>query len=313
MIIKPLHEPEWLCLIPRFQGEHAEKQHFENLVKGYEGELKFAGLLEEISDDWLILYDLRLEYRRTIFQIDALLISPKSLHLFEVKNFESDFYIDSGKWFTINGKEIRDPVLQLNRCEFLLRQLLHEYGFNIPIKGNVVFINPTFTLYQAPLDLPIILPTQLDRLVQQLNRSAKKPGIRDINLAEKLAGAHLKRSPYDHLPEYNDSELKKGIYCAACSSFSISLKSDQITIICGKCGKEEAADSAVIRTLKEFQLLFPEEKVTTNRVYYWCGEIFSKKTVRRVLGRNFVLKGGGGSAHYVDLRADLSNTGMRGK
>ncbi len=303
MIIKPLHEPDWLqawrCLTPRFQEEPDEKHHFENLVKGYEGEVKFAGLLEGISDNWLILYDLRIEYRRTIFQIDALLISPKSLHLFEVKNFESDFYIDSGQWFAINEKEIRDPILQLNRCEFLLRQFLKENGYNIPVKSNVVFVNPTFTLYQAPLALPIILPTQLDRLVKRFNLNAAKPGIRDLKFAEKLAGLHIKRSPYDILPEYNYSELKKGIYCAACRSFLISLKSSRI--ICRNCGEEEAVDSAVIRMTKEFQLLFPEEKITTNGLFYWCGETFPKNTIRRLLRRNFVLRGGGKFAHYVDL------------
>ena len=71
-----------------------ENQNYINLEKGYEGERNFEVLLEHHLSEGLILNDLLLEKNNTLFQIDSLLISQNSIYLFEVKNYEGDFYIE---------------------------------------------------------------------------------------------------------------------------------------------------------------------------------------------------------------------------
>lgn len=56
---------------------------------------------------------------------------------------------------------------------------------------------------------------------------------------------------------------------------------------------KEKADTAILRCVNEFRVLFPDRKITTNTIVDWCGGVGSGKTVRRILVRNYEKKGGG--------------------
>ncbi|WP_373894084.1 nuclease-related domain-containing protein [Virgibacillus sp. CBA3643] len=162
---KELHLLRYLDM--RMHLSDTDKQYYVILEKGYEGEKKFAARLEGMSDRLTIVHDLLLEWNNTFFQIDTLIIYDTFIHLFDVKNYEGEFFIENEIWYTKSKKEIKDPVLQLTRCESLLRQSLQHHGVNLPIKSHIIFINPEFTLFQAPIDLPIILPSQLNRFLRR--------------------------------------------------------------------------------------------------------------------------------------------------
>src|SRR5690606_17826779 len=105
-----------------------DKKNFYNLEKGYQGELMFYELLEEeLTSKCICLYDLLLECNQTEFQIDNLLIYQNTIIMNEVKNFDGDFFIKDNKWYAVSTrKEIRNPIKQLQRSEYLLRQLLQQ-------------------------------------------------------------------------------------------------------------------------------------------------------------------------------------------
>jgi hypothetical protein len=65
-----------------------EKQHYLNLEKGFEDEVKFDLLLEGLPGERLILNDLLLEMNNTSFQIDSLMIAQDMIYTFEIKNME---------------------------------------------------------------------------------------------------------------------------------------------------------------------------------------------------------------------------------
>ncbi|WP_062107376.1 nuclease-related domain-containing protein [Bacillus niameyensis] len=138
MAFKPYHESAVLqilrCLNPRMEFSSEDQQQYFNLEKGHEGEQRFATMLDSLTNDWIILYDLLLESDNSIFQIDALLISQHTIYLFDPKNNEGEYYIESDNWYTRAGKEIKNPVHQLNRSVLLLERLLQKYGFTLPLK-----------------------------------------------------------------------------------------------------------------------------------------------------------------------------------
>ncbi|MEH7418934.1 nuclease-related domain-containing protein [Neobacillus drentensis] len=76
-----------------------------------------------------LLNDLLLESNDSKFQIDSLMIRQEPLLLFEVKNYKGDFNYENGRFYSLaSNKEIKNPLLQLERCESLLRQLLQSLG-----------------------------------------------------------------------------------------------------------------------------------------------------------------------------------------
>ena len=262
-----------------------DMRHFLNLQKGFIGELQFDNLTETIQSECLILNDLLLRNKSTHFQIDALLLFQELIYMFEVKNFEGDFYYESGKFYTLNSKEVNNPLDQLKKCESNLRQLLQSLGITVKIRSFIVFINPEFTLYQTPLNMPFIFPSQLNKLIQQLNntRSTVKPNIK--KLAEKLVSMHIQDSPFKSLPAYDYDQLRKGITCVECRSFIVFIEG--YYCVCSGCGTRERIHNAVVRSVKEFKLLFPDRKITTNGIREWCEIVDSKPRIKRVLQKEF--------------------------
>ncbi len=300
MILKERTKPEELQLLqalqPRMELEEKDAQNLRTLEKGYEGEVQFDHWFKGYQVESIIINDLLLEVNGTLFQIDSFVITQDRLHLFEVKNLEGDYYLDGDKFKTAAGKEIKNPLHQLSRAESLLKQLLKELGFYIPLDPHLVFINPELALLQAPLKSPIILPNQMNRFMKNMNRVSSKLNTKHTKLAEALLSLHIKKSPYSRVSSYDFSMLRKGVVCGECGELLESY--NRYNFYCSHCNSKETIDSAVLRTIVTYQLLFPEQKVTTSIIYEWVNGIFSPKTIRRVLKHNFLVQGEGSSTFY---------------
>jgi|GEM_PF-531402 len=286
-------------LYPRMNLSATERRQYENLNKGYKGEQKLLDLLQkQLSTDYLLINDLLLKSNHTEFQIDTLLIGKDTIYPLEVKNYEGDFYIRDDNWYVASsGNEIRNPLLQLKRSEFLIRHLLQHARFRFSIKPSIVFINQAFTLYQAPLNLPVIFPTQIQHYIKRLNTNSFKQMEKHRRLAKYFIDHHLPQSSHEKLPIYEYEALKKGILCKSCSIFLPSFNYKKI--ICKRCGCEEDVESAVMRSILEFITLFPNRRITTNDIHEWCHIIESKKRIRRILIKNFIPVGKGRYTYYV--------------
>ncbi|MCA1318623.1 NERD domain-containing protein [Bacillus tianshenii] len=307
MLIKQRSEPLELTILKTLNARSllnaTDSVHFHNLEKGYRGEIMFDEYMKEVSNENnLILNDLLLEYKNTVFQIDSLFQFSNTLHLFEVKNFEGDFIIDDEKWYSIGimRKEIKNPLLQLKRTESLLRQLLQELGSPFPIEAHLVFINPNFHLYKAPADHPIIYPSQLSRFREKLKSRSPVLKASHRKLAKQLLSLHMEDNPYARIPEYRYEGLEKGIVCPGCQGFYGAGSFKMPHLICNGCGVVEPYETAVLRSVAEIRMLFPGVKITTNLVFEWCGVFKSKKTIWKILAKNFKRVNQGKVSYYID-------------
>ncbi len=287
-------------LRPRMNLSGEQTLNFTNLTKGYEGERKLNDLLKEhLSSNYLVLNDLLLQSNHSEFQIDTLIIGKQKIYPLEVKNYEGDFYVENDKWYVAHTKqEIRNPLTQLQRSEFLLRHLLRKSYPNLSIKTCIIFINKTFTLYQAPLGLPAIFPTQLTRFIENISskRSGRSQQITDI--ANHLASIHVTTSSYEKLPVYNYDELRKGLMCnVACGG--ILENYSKRTFICPTCQQTKNIHHAIYQNIKEFHLLFPEREITTGIIHDWCNFVVSRPSIRNVLKMYLKPITKGKYTHYV--------------
>lgn len=293
MAYKPRTESSELLILrslnTRMNLSDKDKQYLSNLNKGFEGEVMFDSLTEKLLCECFLLNDLLLKVNNTTFQIDSLMITPESIYFFEVKNYEGDYYYEADRLYKKSKSEISNPLHQLIRSESLLRQLLHNLGYNIPINPSVIFINPEFTLYQAPQNKSFIFPTQVNRFLNKLNAIPSGLNGEHKILADKLISQHIEDSPYKQLPSYEYEQLQKGITCEKCKSFSVSVAGKKC--FCEECGHEEEVAAAIMRSVKEFKLLFPNQRITTNIIHEWCQVVESKKRIRKILSKNFDIVG----------------------
>lgn len=300
IIVRPRNKSKELLiqesLNVRMKLSNKEISNYLYNKKGYEGEVEFDMLLENLNIECIVLNDLLFEINSKYFQIDKIIITQQGLIFFEVKNFEDEYYVEGGKWFVLPKKEIDNPLDQLNRSYSLLQRLLQSIGNNCTVEKHLVFVNPEFTLYHAPMNSSIVLPTQLNRLVNKLNMLPSKLNENHTKLANKLLSLHIEEYPFKRNLVYKYEQLKKGIICYSCHSFITKINTKRIT--CVKCGLEEDVKFAVLRSVKEIKLLFPEKKITTNIVYDWCKIVKSKKTIRSILNENLTLVGFGRSSNF---------------
>lgn len=252
---------------------------------------------ESLQEERYIINDLLLNVNNSYFQIDSLILSQDVIYLFEIKNFEGDYYLDANKLYSVKTKrESKNPLDQLKRSSTLFRQLLQTQKLDYLIEPFVVFINPNFTLYQTPMDQPIIFPTQVNRFLNGLNKTPSKLHAGHKKLAQTLLSLHQTKNPFAIIPDYSFERLQKGIYCKSCRSFLVSLKG--YSIICNKCGKEEKIEQAILRNVEEIMLLFPDQKLTTQYIYEWCKINISKRTFSRILKSNYQAFGNTKDTYY---------------
>ncbi len=276
---------------------HQEKTKYLNAEKGYDGECKFDEWLAPLLNGKIVLNDLLLDYNHTIFQIDSLLLTSEKIILFEVKNSEGDYYVEGDGWYSLKGKEINNPLHQLHRNTVLLRGLLRKIGFKIPIDPRLIFMNPEFQLYQTPLDPPIIFPSQLNRFKAEMKKERSYVNDHMTKIAKHLLKLHLDKNPNTRLPQYNYDELRKGVSCKSCNAmyerFSKSF------FLCSSCGVQEEYEPAISRSVYDYELLFPDKKITMNTMHDWCGQVVSKKTIQKYLTKEYHLVSSGRSSYYI--------------
>lgn len=288
--IKPKALTVLEILDKRMQLDKEKKRRYFTLRKGYEGEVSFDLLTKKLKCECLILNDLLLTQNNTTFQTDTLIIAHGKIHLFEIKNNTGDHYYESDHMYHISGVKLGHPVHQLERSESLLQQLIYTLGHNYPIEASVVYINPSFTMYQAPRYQPIIYPTQIKNHLHQMNHTPSHITDKHIQLADQLIDLHQTSSRFEQMPEYGYDDVKKGMLCVTCHTI---LESSHKEILrCSACNHAEYASSAILRGIREFHLLFPEKKITTRNIYEWC-EIMDKQRIKRILLKKFKRKGSG--------------------
>ncbi|WP_409254288.1 nuclease-related domain-containing protein [Bacillus sp. SCS-153A] len=273
-----------------------EKHHYAGLEKGFEGEKLFDEWLKPVLGNRILLPDMQLMPSTTYIQIDTILLTSKPIYLFEVKNLEGDHIFEDGNIHRSDGTETKNPILQLKRNEPVLRTILKNLGYNIPIHSIAVFVNPRFHLYNAPVDLPIIYPNQLDRFIAKLEETPSFLKRTHTELATKLISQTIPDNPYFKLPNYQYNELRKGIVCPSCGRF---FKAYSKTLNCLSCKHQEDSYSAILRSLGEFKILFPERKLTVSQAMEWCGIIKDRKTIKHFLAKNFKLVSLGRGSYYV--------------
>jgi hypothetical protein len=280
----------------RMELTEDDQRYYQNQEKGYEGEVQFDVFTEKLQRNCYILNDLLLKNNKSSFQLDSSLIFQGTCSLFEVKNFEGEYVYDGEYFKTPSGLDIQNPLDQLKRSKLMLSQLLQSLGSKLTVEAYIIFINPQFTLYQTPPDLPFILPTQLDRFMSKLDQKPSLLNQSHKNLADKLISLHQTESPYSQLPIYEYEQIKKGLTCKVCHTFSVFVGGKKM--VCKECGCEEMVAIAIMRNVEEFKLLFPERKITTNIIQDWCRIVPCKKTISRSLGKSLKIIGKGQWAFY---------------
>lgn len=121
-------------------------------IAGKEGELQAKKILNHyLNENDLLLNNLNISIHGRNTELDYVVINNNGVFIFEVKNFsgqlvgdEDDQYWNKYKISRGNKeyiKKIRNPIKQLKREIYLLKEYLKYYGVDLWIEGYVLFVN----------------------------------------------------------------------------------------------------------------------------------------------------------------------------
>ena len=121
-------------------------------IAGKEGELQAKKIFNHyLNENDLLLNNLNISIHGRNTELDYVIINNNGVFIFEVKNFsgklvgnEDDQYWNKYKISRGNKeyiKEIRNPIKQLKREIYLLKEYLKYYGVDLWIEGYVLFVN----------------------------------------------------------------------------------------------------------------------------------------------------------------------------
>ncbi|HLR15824.1 MAG TPA: nuclease-related domain-containing protein [Bacillota bacterium] len=271
---------------------------FHRLTSGYQGEQLFYNLLKKgLHSHPITLFDVQLNIQGGTCQIDAMLIFQHEILLFEVKNFNGEYVIQDDRWYTLDKKSIRNPLHQLQRTELLLQQYFNSQQVILPVKSYLIFIHPEFTLYNAPHNLPIILPSQLNRFIRQLDNIPCRIGEQHHDISRLLRSNHSQVSPFEQAIEFTEDTLKTGILCEKCSGTMEEYNLRKVS--CPHCSRVEDFAPAIFRGIEDFYYLFPNRQITVKNIYDWLHHSVSKHKIRKTLSSKLTKEGSGRGTHYV--------------
>ena len=129
-----------------------EDDEDQKRIAGKEGELQAKKILNYyLNENDLLLNNVNISIHGRNTELDYVVINNNGIFIFEVKNFsgklvgnEDDQYWNKYKISRGNKeyiKEIRNPIKQLKREIYLLKEYLKYYGVDLWIEGYVLFVN----------------------------------------------------------------------------------------------------------------------------------------------------------------------------
>lgn len=275
-----------------------QEMKMRNIQKGFEGERLFSELLKNSTNqDFIPLYDILLEDNGTVFQLDCLLIFQSEIIMLEIKNYYGEFMLKDDYLYSFTAeKRYRNPLHQLQRSDLQLRDFFTKHKITMPLTSHIIFINQAFTLFHADPNHNVILPTQLYTFLKKINHKTGNIGKSHYNIANTILNLRDNRSLYDRLPNYNYSQVRKGLLCKDCR---IPLKKENRKLCCGYCKEVGRIEAVIMENVDEFHTLFPNERITIKNMYNWCGKIVSRTTIKRVLTKNMQLNGRSKYSYYT--------------
>lgn len=264
-------------------------KELSNQTSGHTGECQLDGFTARLTCDCLVLNDVPLIISGTDFQIDALIITPEEIGLYEVKNYGGEYLYNDGFLEAIySDLSFESPTNRVNRHTSLLCSLLKKHHFAIPIKQYVVFIHPEFMIHDATLHKKILLQSTLPSHFRRLNKCTKSLSENHFRLAQKLCKISEQTDLYvKGLPKYTYEECKKGVICEKCGCLIPKIQYKSKLSKCDHCGHNELVTKAILRHIREYHILFPEQRMSIAAIYKWCDGVFSERKISAVFQKEY--------------------------
>lgn len=258
------------------------QQHYQNLLKGYQGEREMDRLFTEFAPGIECLDDLTLHFRQVTVQIDKIALSRNCVLPFDMKFYEGQYELKDNNWYKNNFMMTHNINEQLRTVIRFLQNAYFQAHAPFEVKGVLAFMNQAATI-KLHDDIPetMLQYHEIPGFLMQLEPTQNFQW-------NKILQPFIIPSICPKLPAVDLNIVKKGICCRHCHQFT--LKEKRYYQVCERCGHREPKLSSYARTVCDYGVLFPEKDLKRKELEIFFGEEVNKTLLKRVLNQYFELK-----------------------
>ena len=284
---------------------NAIQQEFYRMEAGLSGELKLKQTLSDyfFKTDHHILYNFEcINEKGFSHQMDAILITPFFIVIFEVKQLSGTlFYKSSQHEFSRihNDKHenFRSPIDQVYRHQLFLEQCLRQWQINIPIYYAVVIANVQARLDESLSNFPIFHISGVPSFIENLYRTTSKSNANLNVIVAKLNQLAVSLPPRRSV---EITRLRQGVLCQNCN-FENTMHYYYGQFICPIC--KAKSRYALFETLHHYRVLVGE-KISNQQFRAFFG-IESIQTASNILSRLGLERHGAKKGTYYIIPEDI--------
>lgn len=264
---------------------NAIQQEFQRLEAGFSGELRLKQTLSDyfFKTDYFILYNFEcMNEKGFSHQVDAILITPFFIVIFEVKLLSGTLYYKPAQheFFRIHNEKrenFRNPFDQVFRHQLFLEQCLRKWQINIPVYSAVVIANHQAILGESLENFPIFHISGVPNFIENLYRNTTKTNVNIDVIIAKL------NQLYQALPPRRSislNRIRKGVLCGRCDYENV-MAYHYGTFTCNVCHAKSR--DVLFETLYHYRILLGEK--ITNRQFREFFRITNMRISSNILSR----------------------------
>ena len=244
----------------------------QRLVKGFAGERQFDETYSIFAQDsWDYLTDFHFELG-TLTQLDAILITPGHIHVYEVKNYPAYCQVQNDI-FSYNGQPLAsNPFNQLRAIKSRFNSLLSLIGYQGQASYHLVMINKDCYFKDRDQCSDVLMRNELKLHFQSLQGAPYKKN--PPNLVEKIKQFETD-NPYNKNYAFDYRDLPPGILCYKCGSLDTYPSYKQIK--CRNCGHAISKTKALRNLIGELSILDLNTPIRTHDIHQYSGGMLSRK------------------------------------
>ena len=302
-------KPTKLEMLREINNRNGLEQHkpykdlLYRLEKGQQGEERLINYLKKFgSPQWTALRNIWFEYYGE-FECDLLLLTNTGPVAFEVKNYSGPLELQNNQCLQ-NGQPIgSNPFTQAQKVMLNLKKICQTEN----VQGVLAFVGEHnhITTHEPIAGIEVRMQNQLRHYIRKLAYQDRKQSFDTASFLQTLdpfeIGAPTKEKD---LPGEIKTLARRGIHCCRCNNFDLDTNKNYI--IC-PCGMHEPREEAIVRTMCEYGLIYPDRELTTKALAEFVDGEVSESTVFRHLTKHFKRIGKHKNSEYRNPRAALEN------
>lgn len=278
-------QTQWLMVMDEFgQLDVSDKYRLQIGLLGDAGEENFKRdwLSRYLDDEVVVIQDFWFEVFDQVHQIDFLIFNHGSIELVDIKNFEGRLHFEEEKFFVNNTEVLRNPLPKAREHVRYMKEWLYRKQLpDIPMNGNLVFINPHASLHDVPkTEISCLRPNDIRQYLRNIKPQPRTK--QSVKILNALVANEFK-SPY--LPPVLDKMLvHPGWRCPVCQSHEYHAGDRHFTCICGNSFSKE---KYAVEEICKYGVLYHHKDLLSMDLVRFFNGLFKKSYMTSCLRRNF--------------------------